>query len=98
MKYLLDTNICIYAQKRNPAILSHMKEAWQEGIAISAITHAELEYGMQHSAPLNAMPLLWQNFFQLWRFCRLTVLLPLNMVRSARRFGKMEHRSERWIC
>ena len=49
MKYLLDTNICIYAQKRNAAILSHIKEAWQDGIAISAITLAELEYGVQHS-------------------------------------------------
>ena len=72
MKYLLDTNICIYAQKRNPAILSHMKEAWQEGIAISAITLAELEYGVQHSASPE------RNAIALAKFLSIVEILPFD--------------------
>ena len=72
MKYLLDTNICIYAQKRNPAILSHMKEAWQEGIAISAITLAELEYGVQHSAAPE------RNAIALAKFLSIVEILPFD--------------------
>lgn len=50
MKYLLDTNMCIYAQKKNPGVLEKMRENFQDGLAISSITLAELEYGVQASA------------------------------------------------
>lgn len=50
MKYLLDTNMCIYAQKKNPGVLEKMRENFQNGLAISSITLAELEYGVQASA------------------------------------------------
>ena len=72
MKYLLDTNICIYAQKRNAAILSHIKEAWQDGIAISAITLAELEYGVQHSGAPE------RNAIALAKFLSIVEVLPFD--------------------
>lgn len=72
MKYLLDTNICIYAQKRNTAILAHMKDAWQDGIAISAITLAELEYGVQHSAAPE------RNAIALAKFLSIVEILPFD--------------------
>lgn len=50
MKYMLDTNICIYAQKGVPSVLRNLQAHWQEGIGISAITLAELEYGVAASA------------------------------------------------
>lgn len=72
MKYLLDTNICIYAQKRNAAILSHIKDAWQDGIAISAITLAELEYGVQHSGAPE------RNAIALAKFLSIVEILPFD--------------------
>lgn len=50
MKYLLDTNICIYIIKRKPAIvLEKFKELSLGSVAISTITLAELEYGIHKS-------------------------------------------------
>lgn len=46
MKYMLDTNICTYAQKRNPGVLSKLKNVWEQGVAISSITLAEIEFGI----------------------------------------------------
>lgn len=51
MKYLLDTNICIYLIKRRPATVIHKFLALQPGdIGISALTVAELRFGAQKSA------------------------------------------------
>jgi len=51
MKYLLDTNICIYIIKRKPTIvLEKFRELPLGNVAISAITLAELEYGIRKSA------------------------------------------------
>ena len=51
MTYILDTNICIYIMKNKPAqVLQRFKSEIDNGICISSITLAELEYGMQHSS------------------------------------------------
>ena len=48
---MLDTNICIYAMKNKPEqVLQRLKSEIDNGICISSITLAELEYGMQHSS------------------------------------------------
>ena len=50
-KYLLDTDICIYAiNGRNPKIIDKFKSRPVGEIALSAITLAELEYGASKSA------------------------------------------------
>lgn len=50
MTYMLDTNICIYAMKNKPEhVLARLKRELNSGVCISAITLAELEYGMKHS-------------------------------------------------
>jgi tRNA(fMet)-specific endonuclease VapC len=50
MKYLLDTNICIYIiRKKPPAVLKKVKSKQPGRIAISTITLAELEYGIVRS-------------------------------------------------
>lgn len=48
--YLLDTNICIYIIKRKPKeVLTTLKEKSKSGIAVSSLTVAELEYGIEKS-------------------------------------------------
>jgi tRNA(fMet)-specific endonuclease VapC len=51
MIYMLDTNICIYAMKNKPEkVLRRLREELDNGVCISSITLAELEYGMKHSS------------------------------------------------
>ena len=48
---MLDTNICIYAMKNKPEkVLRRLREELDNGVCISSITLAELEYGMKHSS------------------------------------------------
>jgi len=52
MNYLLDANICIYLLNRNPGyeqIIAHIDGRAYSEIGISAITLAELEYGIAKS-------------------------------------------------
>ena len=50
MKLLLDTNICIYIIKQQPAsVLKHFLEYQVGDIGISSITLAELRYGVAKS-------------------------------------------------
>jgi tRNA(fMet)-specific endonuclease VapC len=50
MKFLLDTNICIYLIKQQPAkVLKHFKAHTVGDIGISSITLAELRYGVSKS-------------------------------------------------
>ncbi len=47
MKYMLDTNICIYIIKNNPAIVRERFETLNIGdIGVSSITSSELFYGV----------------------------------------------------
>ena len=50
MKVMLDTNICIYIIKRQPAaVLEHFLEHQVGDIGISSITLSELQYGVAKS-------------------------------------------------
>jgi tRNA(fMet)-specific endonuclease VapC len=50
MKYLLDTNICIYIIKKKPAsVRAKFEEQVVGDIGVSSITIAELYYGVQKS-------------------------------------------------
>ena len=70
MRYMLDTNICIYIIKRKPEkVLHKFLEFDIDEIGISTITLAELEFGIQNSS----RPL--QNKIALAEF-----ILPLKIV------------------
>jgi tRNA(fMet)-specific endonuclease VapC len=71
MKYMLDTNICIYIIKKHPIhALNTLKKKSISDVCLSSITLAELEYGVQKSerkaqnslalaeflAPIEVMP------------------------------------------
>lgn len=62
MKYLLDTNICIYAIRRKPEQVAKKMKAVsaRHSLSLSSITVAELEYGVHKSATpqKNAITLL----------------------------------------
>jgi len=50
MKYMLDTNICIYLiKKQPPKVLRHFKAHTVGDIGISSVTLAELRYGVSKS-------------------------------------------------
>lgn len=49
MKYLLDTNICIYALKGNAAVLRHLLSHQRSDVAVSVVTEAELRSGAAKS-------------------------------------------------
>ncbi|MBI9075253.1 MAG: type II toxin-antitoxin system VapC family toxin [Desulfatibacillum sp.] len=51
MRYMLDTNICIYIIKKKPSsVLARLREIPVSDVCISSITLAELEYGIAKSA------------------------------------------------
>jgi tRNA(fMet)-specific endonuclease VapC len=72
MRYMLDTNMCIYAQKNNTNVINAIKEHWQEGLCISSITLAELEYGVQASVNVN------KNTIALAKFLTIVDVLPFD--------------------
>lgn len=49
MKYILDTNTCIFIIKKDENVLSHLKNIDFKEICISSITLSELEYGVAKS-------------------------------------------------
>lgn len=50
MRYMLDTNICIYAIKnRPPRVLEHLRAHAAAGLGISSVSVAELFFGAEKS-------------------------------------------------
>jgi tRNA(fMet)-specific endonuclease VapC len=46
-RYMLDTNICVYLMKHQPPeVAERFAKCYVGDVVISAITHAELEYGV----------------------------------------------------
>ena len=66
MRYMLDTNICIYAIKHKPEkVLEEMGRHDPSDVCISAVTYAELIHGVEKSADIEknrlALSLLLSN-------------------------------------
>ena len=88
MKYLLDTNICIYIINKRPAsALEAIRKKRPDDISISSITAAELHYGAERS----------QNPHQN-RIAILEFLLPFHLLdydqRAASCYGKIRNTLE----
>lgn len=89
MKYILDTNICIYIIKKKPAqVFEKFKDLPLGSVGISSITLAELAYGVKKSAQSE------KNQMALNRF-----LVPLDIVEfdtnAAVEYGKIRAELER---
>ena len=50
LKYMLDTNICIYVNKNRPPEIREAFNRHADQICISSVTWGELVYGAEHSA------------------------------------------------
>ena len=83
MKFMLDTNICIYAMKNKPEIVQQkINQNIQQGLCISSITLAELEHGVQKS--INKAT----NAANLKNFVQIISILPFDK-ESAVEYGKI---------
>ena len=72
MKYMLDTNICIYIMKHEQRILDTFRGKQSEGVCISSIVLAELEYGVCYSSAYE------KNKNKLVSFLSLVDVLPFD--------------------
>ena len=83
MRYMLDTNICIYAIKNQPTqVLQRLRSHVSEGISISSVTLAELEHGVCKSAYPE------RNAAALLQFLIILQILPFDAV-AAREYGNI---------
>ena len=63
MKYLLDTNICIYIINERPEkVLQKFEQYPVSDFGISSITHAELQYGVEKSTNTNTNQVALDEF------------------------------------
>ncbi len=83
MKYMLDTNICIYLIKKKPEnVLIKLHSNIDNGVSISAITLAELIHGVEASAYPQ------KNALALNLFLSIVDILPFDDVAAAE-YGKI---------
>jgi len=81
MRYMLDTNTCIYIIRRRPAsVIERLREAEPADVGVSAITVSELEYG----AAKSSRPA--QSYFALARFLAPLEIAPYDH-RAAHAYG-----------
>ena len=64
MKYMLDTNICIYAIKNDSQVLAKLSQHINEGLYISAVVKAEIEYGIHKSANYEKNRMAFERFLK----------------------------------
>lgn len=83
IKYMLDTNICIYIIKRKPAnVIERFRQTEISQVGISSITLSELEYGIVKSSKPD------QNRFALAQFLAPMEILSYND-NAAQKYGKL---------
>ena len=99
MHVLLDTNICIYLIKHNPPEVRHLFEKYHIGdIGISAITIAELEYGVHKSKAKEKIAAPFKLFCYHWNFCLLIMLRHRHMERFEIVLRRKDPQLEAWVC
>jgi tRNA(fMet)-specific endonuclease VapC len=89
MKYMLDTNICIYLIRKKPVqVLKRIQKTIVSEICISSITLAELEYGIAKST--NQM----QNRIALTEFLAPLEIVPFDEA-AAVQYGEIRAQLEK---
>lgn len=89
MKYMLDTDMIVYIRNSRPeAVLKKFEQYDPQDICISAITLAELEYGVFNSSdPLR-------NRLGLWKFLSQIQVLPFDG-KAAMEYGEIRSELKR---
>lgn len=64
MKFLLDTDTCIYALKQREPVLGRLLAQDREDVGLSVITEAELRAGAARSAAIAKTTRLLENFLR----------------------------------
>jgi tRNA(fMet)-specific endonuclease VapC len=64
MRFLLDTNICLYALKQNQAVLSRLLSERPIDVGLSVITEGELRAGAARSTASTKTTRLLENFLR----------------------------------
>ena len=88
MKYMLDTNTCIFIMKHTPGAVARFRSALSDGVAISSITLAELEFGVYNSKAYE------RNRDALLAFSTLVEILPFDNPASSE-YGRIRAALER---
>ena len=89
MRYMLDTNICIYIIREKPIkVLKKLRTFDLADIVISAITHSELEYGVAKSNKQE------ENREALIKFLAALEILPYDD-RAAADYGQIRNHLEK---
>ena len=89
MRYLLDTNICIYiAKQKPPGVLARLQRLKSGDVGMSVITHLELAYGAWKSQHREA------NLQRIQALERLIPVLPLD-VGAGKHYGDVRTVLER---
>ncbi len=89
MKYMLDTNICIYIIKKKPyEVFNKFINAGINNICVSSITIAELEYGIHKSVKQE------QNKLAFYKFITPLQILEFNS-KAACEYGELRAKLER---
>ncbi len=83
MKYMLDTNIIVYAKNKRPEnVLNRLTAKRPSDVCISAISMAELEFGVCHSSRPD------QNRLALMSFLSAIQIIPFDSD-AAREYGQI---------
>ena len=86
IRYMLDTNMIAYAKNRRPIIVLHRLLVHEPSeIAVSSITMAELEFGIQNSSRPE------QNRMALMLFMAGISILPFD-TNAAMEYGDIRHK------
>ena len=64
MRFLLDTNICIYALKQHPAVIKRLLAETRADVGLSVITECELRAGAAKSAAATKTSRLLEIFLR----------------------------------
>jgi tRNA(fMet)-specific endonuclease VapC len=86
---MLDTNICIYILKKRPSsLLDKLNIVQKKGVCISAVTYAELQYGVERSSSKKLNQRIIDDFVSHLK------VLPWDMD-SAKLYGKIRRDLEK---
>ena len=89
MKYMLDTNICIYIIRKKPEqVIRRLQELSLSDVCVSSITLSELEYGVEKSERRDRNKIALANF-----------IAPIDVINyddhAAARYGKIQYHLEK---
>lgn len=98
MKYMLDTNICIYAIKNKPKeVIKHILSHKSDELCISAISYGELMHGVEKSTYREKNYLALSLFLSSITILQFDGLQRKSMVWCVLDLKLWEHQSDQWI-